>query len=192
MWILIIQEEEKNTCWVLTDVNVSCIVWFEWLWVENTYACDSMFFENVFVYVPNRGCGGWGTQAGALTDMNSPKETLILDCTLAFFHSKLCVSFLYVSFSPLSLSLSFSYLHSFACFCSFKSFLGRWSKGAEALHATHHRARCYCSKSSGPPLGKMRGLITVKLANEQVNYRGKFQCKDCQFSKRSSCLKSLK
>lgn len=31
-----------------------------------------------------------------------------------------------------------------------------------------------CSKSSGTPLGKMRGLITVKLANEQVNYRTKF------------------
>lgn len=51
-----------------------------------------------------------------------------------------------------------------------------------------------CSKSSGTPLGKMRGLITVKLANEQVNYRTKFLYKNCHFSERcsSSCSKSLK
>lgn len=51
-----------------------------------------------------------------------------------------------------------------------------------------------CSKRSGTPLGKMRGLITVKLANEQVNYRTKFQYKDCHFSERCSCSssKSLK
>lgn len=28
-WILIIQEEAKDTRWALTDVNVSWIVWFE-------------------------------------------------------------------------------------------------------------------------------------------------------------------
>lgn len=51
-----------------------------------------------------------------------------------------------------------------------------------------------CSKSSGTPLGKMRGLITVKLANEQVNYRTKFLYKKCHFSERCSrsCSKSLK
>lgn len=51
-----------------------------------------------------------------------------------------------------------------------------------------------CSKRSGTPLGKMRGLITVKLANEQVNHRTKFQYKDCHFSERCSCFssKSLK
>lgn len=49
-----------------------------------------------------------------------------------------------------------------------------------------------CSKSSGAPLGKMRGLITVKLANEQVNYRTKFLCKDCHFSERCSCSKEPK
>lgn len=51
-----------------------------------------------------------------------------------------------------------------------------------------------CSKSSGTPLGKMRGLITVKLANEQVNYRTKFLYKNCHFSERcsSSCSKCLK
>ena len=40
----------------------------------------------------------------------------------------------------------------------------------------------------------MRGLITVKLANEQVNYRTKFLYKNCHFSERcsSSCSKSLK
>lgn len=51
-----------------------------------------------------------------------------------------------------------------------------------------------CSKSSGTPLGKMRGLITVKLANEQVNYRTKFLQKNCHFFERcsSSCSKCLK
>lgn len=51
-----------------------------------------------------------------------------------------------------------------------------------------------CSKSSDTPLGKMRGLITVKLANEQVNYRTKFLYKNCHFSERCSrsCSKSLK
>lgn len=39
-----------------------------------------------------------------------------------------------------------------------------------------------CSKSCGSPLGEMRGLITVKLANEQVNYRTKFLYKNCHFS----------
>lgn len=50
------------------------------------------------------------------------------------------------------------------------------------------------SKSSGAPLGKMRGLITVKLANEQVNYRAKFLYKKCHFSERrsSSRTESLK
>lgn len=50
------------------------------------------------------------------------------------------------------------------------------------------------SKSSGAPLGKMRGLITVKLANEQVNYGAKFLYKKCHFSERrsSSCTESLK
>lgn len=40
----------------------------------------------------------------------------------------------------------------------------------------------------------MRGLITVKLANEQVNYRTKFLYKNCHFSERcsSSRSKSLK
>ena len=40
----------------------------------------------------------------------------------------------------------------------------------------------------------MRGLITVKLANEQVNYRTKFLKKNCHFSERCnrSCSKSLK
>lgn len=42
------------------------------------------------------------------------------------------------------------------------------------------------SKSSGAPLGKMRGLITVKLANEQVNYGAKFLYKKCHFSERRS------
>lgn len=36
-WILIIQEEGKDTRWALTDVNVTWIVWFEWLLMENTY-----------------------------------------------------------------------------------------------------------------------------------------------------------
>lgn len=50
------------------------------------------------------------------------------------------------------------------------------------------------SKSSGAPLGKMRGLITVKLANEQVNYSAKFLYKKCHFSERrsSSRTESLK
>lgn len=50
------------------------------------------------------------------------------------------------------------------------------------------------SKSSGAPLGKMRGLITVKLANEQVNYGAKFLYKKCHFSERrsSSRTESLK
>lgn len=50
------------------------------------------------------------------------------------------------------------------------------------------------SKSSGTPLGKMRGLITVKLANEQVNYGAEFLYKKCHFSERcsSSCTESLK
>lgn len=47
-----------------------------------------------------------------------------------------------------------------------------------------------CSKSSGTPLGKMRGLITVKLANEQVNYRTKFQYKKCHFTERCSSSRS--
>lgn len=50
------------------------------------------------------------------------------------------------------------------------------------------------SKSSDAPLGKMRGLITVKLANEQVNYGAKFLYKKCHFSERrsSSRAESLK
>lgn len=50
------------------------------------------------------------------------------------------------------------------------------------------------SKSSDAPLGKMRGLITVKLANEQVNYGATFLCKKCHFSERcySSRAESLK
>lgn len=43
-----------------------------------------------------------------------------------------------------------------------------------------------CSESSGTPPGKMRGLITVKLANEQVNYRSKFLYKKCHFAERCS------
>lgn len=46
------------------------------------------------------------------------------------------------------------------------------------------------SKSSGAPLGKMRGLITVKLANEQVNYGAKFLYKKCHFSKRRSSTRT--
>ncbi|TWW55192.1 hypothetical protein D4764_09G0002410 [Takifugu flavidus] len=49
-------------------------------------------------------------------------------------------------------------------------------------------------RSSDAPLGKMRGLITVKLANEQVNYGAKFLYKKCHFSERrsSSRAESLK
>lgn len=48
------------------------------------------------------------------------------------------------------------------------------------------------SNSASTPLGKMRGLITVKLANEQVNCRTKFQ--NCHFSERcsNSCSEGLK
>lgn len=48
------------------------------------------------------------------------------------------------------------------------------------------------SKSSGAPLGKMRGLITVKLANEQVNYGAKFLYKKCHFSERRSSSRTAK
>lgn len=48
-WILITQGEEKDTRWVLTDVNVSVVVWFEWFSKENTYACASIFSQNVCV-----------------------------------------------------------------------------------------------------------------------------------------------
>ena len=46
------------------------------------------------------------------------------------------------------------------------------------------------SKSPGTPLGKMRGLITVKLANEQVNYRTKFLYKNCHLSERRPSSRS--
>lgn len=61
-WILIIQKEEKNTHWVLTDANVSRIVWFEWLWVKNTYACDSIFLIFLKMRAHGIGCGGRSAQ----------------------------------------------------------------------------------------------------------------------------------
>lgn len=77
-------------------------------------------------------------------------------------------------------------------------FFRRCSKGRSASSwcnsLTTVSSCLVCSKSYGTPLGKMRGLITVKLANEQVNYRTKFLYKNCHFSERCShsCSRRLK
>lgn len=144
-WIVIIQKEEKNTHWVLTDANASHIVWSEWLWVKNTYVCDSVFiFLNVCAW---HWLQGTETHSGALTDMNS---------------SALRVS-LHQAFTPVYTCL----------FTSATEFLGGGAvKSSTGTSCDSSRSLLHvCSESSGTPLGKMRGLITVKLANEQVNYR---------------------
>lgn len=169
-WILIALGEEKNTCWVVTDANVSWIVWFELLWMENTYA-------SVFLLK----CVSFSRLVGA--EAHSRAKAAQGCCTFSSTLHYMC--------QPPPCIFTCTRLLTLVNM----SFWGRWSEGEEALHATHHRApryRLVSSKSSGTPLGKMRGLITVKLANEQVNYRAKFLCKDCHFSKRRSCLKSLK
>lgn len=130
---------------------------------------------------------GAETHSRAIADMSSPEESLVLHCPI-FSHYTICVSLHYAF-----------YLSLFAHSCEHAVFSEGEVKERRLLmqlitELTATVSCLVCSKSSGTPLGKMRGLITVKLANEQVNYRTKFLYKKCHFSERcsSSCSKSLK
>lgn len=167
---------------VLTDVNVSWVVWSEWRWMENTYACVFPFFFFLKMCASLTEAAGAETHSRANSRHEQPRGKPRPSLgNFSSLHSTICVC----------LCCAF-YLNLFAHSCEHAFFFFPFSEGEvkerrllmQVITAT---VSCLvCSKSSGTPLGKMRGLITVKLANEQVNYRTKFLYKNCHFSLRDA------
>lgn len=152
----------------------------------SSFSCFSNMYKCVWVCVPARGCRGWDTQQSYnRRDQSQGKHHPSL-ASFSFCHCwwqpPLCV---------LS-ELVCSFL--WACSCSEGEVKEKRLLMQVVTELAAPVSCLVCSKSSGTPLGKMRGLITVKLANEQVNYRTKFLYKNCHFSERcsSSCSKCLK
>lgn len=158
------------------------------------YVClQYVSFSSLNVRVPKSGCGGWHTQWSYIRhEQPWGKPCPSLPNFFFFLHYSICVSLRYAFCLNL---FAHSCEHAFFFFLLEGEVKERRLLMMQLITELTATVSCLvCSKSSDTPLGKMRGLITVKLANEQVNYRTKFLYKKCHFSERCSrsCSKSLK
>ena len=163
--------------------------------LNGEYVClQYVSFSSLNVRVPKSGCGGWHTQWSYIRhEQPWGKPCPSLPNFFFFFYTTAYVSASAMHFAWTCLLILVS-MHFFFFLLEGEVKERRLLMMQLITELTATVSCLVCSKSSDTPLGKMRGLITVKLANEQVNYRTKFLYKKCHFSERCSrsCSKSLK